>query len=74
MAQSKLRVSSAVTRSLEKAKARYPWARARVQVKGGIWCFETKRDAMLYQPQSHHELFTESESEKPKRLPQRRRR
>ena len=71
-AQSKL--ACAVTCSLEKAKARYPWARAWVQVKGGIWCFETKRDAMLYQPQSHHGLFTESEPEKPKRLPQRRKR
>ena len=69
-AQSKL--ACAVTRSLE--KARYPWARAWVQVKGGIWCFETKRDAMLYQTQSHHELFTKSEPEKPKRLPQRRER
>ena len=45
-AQSKL--ACAVTCSLEKAKARYPWARAWVQVKGGIWCFETKagRDAL----------------------------
>ena len=68
------RLAFAVTRSLAKAKERYPWAKAWVQIRGGIWCFETKQDAILYQPQSHHELFTESEPEKPKRLPQRRKR
>ena len=38
----------AVTRSLERAKARYPWARARVQVRGRIWCFESEQEAKLY--------------------------
>jgi hypothetical protein len=57
MAQSKPGVAFAVTHSLEKAKQRYPWARAWVQVKGGIWCFEDEREARTYQPETFHELF-----------------
>ena len=36
------RAAFAVTRSLAKAKARYPRAQAWVQVRGGIWCFESE--------------------------------
>jgi hypothetical protein len=68
------RAEFAVTRSLAKAKARYPWAKAWVRIRGGIWCFETEQEARLYQPQTSHELFTESEPEKPKWLPRRRKR
>jgi hypothetical protein len=62
------RSAFAVTRSLPKAKARYPWAKAWVQVRGGIWCFESEQDARLYHPQTPHELFVVgSEPEKPNR-------
>jgi hypothetical protein len=61
------RTAFAVTRSLERAKARYPWAKAWVQVSGGVWCFESEQDARLYQPQTSREFFLASEPEKPKR-------
>jgi len=32
---------------MEKAKARYPWAKAWIQVRGGIWCFESEQEARL---------------------------
>jgi hypothetical protein len=51
------RSAFAVTRSLAKAKARYHWAQAWVQVRGGIWCFESEQEARLYHPQTAHELF-----------------
>ena len=60
------RSAFAVTRSLAKAKARYPWAKAWVQVRGEIWCFEYVQEARLFQPQTAHELFIGSEPEKPK--------
>jgi hypothetical protein len=74
MAQSKPRSALALTHSLANSKQRYPWAKAWVQVRGGIWCFETEQEARLYQPQTSHELFTESEPEKPKRPHRRKRR
>ena len=46
------RSAFAVTRSLAKGKARYPWAQAWVQVRGGIWCFEAEQEARLYHPQT----------------------
>ena len=61
------RSAFAVTRSLAKAKARYPWAKAWVQVRGGIWCFESEQEAKLDHPQTSHELFVGSEPERPKR-------
>ena len=42
------RSAFAVTHSLTKAKQRYPWAKAWVQVRGGIWCFESEQEARLY--------------------------
>jgi hypothetical protein len=57
------RSAFAVTRSLAKAKARYPWAQAWVQVRGGILCFESEQEARLYQPLTAHELFVGSEPE-----------
>ena len=59
------RSAFAVTRSLAKAMARFPWATAWVQVRGGIWCFESELEARLYHPQTAHELFVGSEPEKP---------
>jgi hypothetical protein len=50
--------------SLDKAKARYPWAKAWILERGGIWCFEDVREARTYQPETFHELFTESERRK----------
>ena len=67
------RSAFAITRSLAKAKARYPWAQAWVQVRGGIWCFESVQEARLYHPQTAHELFIGSEPEKSK-WPHRRKR
>ena len=61
------RSAFAVTRSLAKAKARYPWAKAWVQVRGGIWCFESEQEARLYHPQTAHELYDGSEHEEPHR-------
>jgi hypothetical protein len=61
------RSAFAVTRSLAKAKARFPWAQAWVQVRGGIWCFESEQEARLYHPQTAHELFVGSEPEEPHR-------
>ena len=60
------RTAFVVTRSLDKAKQRYPWAKAWVQARGGIWCFESEQEARLYHPQTSHELFIGSEPEKPK--------
>jgi len=71
MAQSKPRVAFAVTRSLEKAKQRYPWAKSWVRIKGGIWCFEDKREARNYQPESFHELSVGREPGRAKRTPKR---
>jgi hypothetical protein len=56
------RSAFAVARSLTKAKARFPWAKAWVQVRGGIWCFESEQEARLYHPQTSHELFLGSEA------------
>jgi hypothetical protein len=28
-----------------------------VQVRGGIWCFESEQEARLYHPQTSHDLF-----------------
>ena len=67
MAQSKSGVALALTHSLEKARARYPWARGWVQVKGGIWCFEDEREARTYQPEAFHEFIVRREPRKPKR-------
>jgi hypothetical protein len=65
MPQAKPRTAFAVTRSLERAKARYPWAKAWVQVRGRIWCFESVQEARLFQPQTNHEFLAASEP-KPK--------
>jgi hypothetical protein len=63
MAQSKSGVAFAVTHSLEKAKARYPWAKAWVQVKGGMWCFESEAEARGYKGAStSHSSGTNRES------------
>jgi hypothetical protein len=67
------RTAFVVTRSLAKAKARYPWAKAWVQVRGGIWCFESEQEARLYHPQTSHKLFVGSETEKPKSRQRRKR-
>ena len=67
MAQSKPRVALTVTRSLAKAKQR--WAKAWVQVKGGIWCFEDEREARSHQPGAFSELFVEHEPGRPKGNP-----
>jgi hypothetical protein len=40
---------------------------ASLQVRGGIWCFESVQEARLYQPQTAHELFIGSEPEEPHR-------
>src|SRR6516162_6342854 len=56
MAQSKPRSALALTHSLDKAKARYPWAKAWVQVRGGFWCFESEQQAEAYRPASFHDL------------------
>jgi hypothetical protein len=47
-----------------------PQAQAWVQVRGGVWCFESEQEARLYQPKTSHEPFTESEPEQVRRLPQ----
>jgi hypothetical protein len=44
------RAAFAITRALKKTKQRYPWAQAWVQVRGGIWCFESEQEARLYHP------------------------
>jgi hypothetical protein len=64
MPQAKPRTALAVTRSLERAKRRYPWAQAWIQVRDRTWCFESEQ-AWLYQPQTNHDLLTAPEP-KPK--------
>jgi hypothetical protein len=66
MAQSKPRSALALTHSLDKAKARYPWAKAWVQVRGGVWCFESEAEARGYEA-GFHEPFVGREQ--PKRKP-----
>ena len=66
MAQSKPRSALALTHSLDKAKARYPWAKAWVQVRGGFWCFESEAEARGYEG-GFHEPFVGHEPGKPKR-------
>ena len=61
------RAAFAITRALKKTKQRYPWAQAWVQVRGGIWRFESEQEARLYRPQTAYELFIGSEPEKPPR-------
>jgi hypothetical protein len=39
-----------------------------VQVRGGIWCFESVQEARLYQPQTAHELFIGDDEEGSARL------
>src|SRR5262249_50073909 len=41
----KKRISFAVTQDVDKAAARYPWAASFIKVKGGFWCFESKKQA-----------------------------
>jgi hypothetical protein len=45
------RVQFAVTRDIDKAQGRYPWAVSFVHIKSGTWCFESKRDAENYRAQ-----------------------
>jgi hypothetical protein len=53
------RSAFAVTRTLAKAEARYPWAIAWVKVQGGIWCFESEQGAWLYQQEAEATTQTE---------------
>ena len=68
MAQSKPRSALALTHSLDNAKARYPWAKAWVQVRGGFWCFESEAEARGYEA-GFHEPFVGREPGRPKRQP-----
>jgi hypothetical protein len=64
----------AVTRSLARAKQRYPWAKAWVQVRSGVWCFESAQDARLYQPETPYNIIIiEDENEGPRQRPGRKR-
>jgi|SRR5215472_232026 len=66
--QPELRCSAlALTHLLDKAKARYPWAKAWVQVRGGTWCFESEQEAEAYRPASFHEPFFAPKPSKSKR-------
>ena len=67
MPPQKPRSALALTHSLDKAKARYPWAKGWVQVRGGFWCFESEAEARGYQPEAFHEPFARREPERPKR-------
>ena len=68
MAQPKPCSTLALTHSLDKAKARYPWAKAWVQVRGGFWCFESEAEARGYEA-GFHEPFVVHEPGRPKRQP-----
>ena len=50
------------------AKARYPWAKAWVRVRGGFWCFESEAEARGYEA-GFHEPFVGREPGRPKRQP-----
>jgi hypothetical protein len=66
MAQSKPRSALTLTHSLDKAKARYPWAKAWVQVRGGFLVLrERGAEARGYEA-GFHEPFVGREQPKPK--------
>jgi hypothetical protein len=61
MTDDRPRAKFAVTRDLEKAKRRFPWARAWVHVRNGVWCFEDPREARVYRPGGAYEAFLADE-------------
>ena len=42
------RIQFAITQDMDKAQGRFPWAKSFVQIKSGVWCFESKYDADRY--------------------------